>query len=408
MSPKSGYVDLKYRPGKGDLICEFYLEPAVGLNVRRVAEFVAEESSTGTWTEVHTQKKYLQRLAAKVFEIRGNNVRIAYPAGLFEPGNIPQILSSVAGNIFGMKAAENLRLNDVHFPGRILRSFKGPRFGIYGVRKVIGVKNRPLLGTIVKPKIGLKTSDHAEVAYQAWVGGCDIVKDDENLSNQSFNPFKKRVVKTLKMRDRAERETGETKVYMPNVTAETREMLRRARFIKAQGGRYAMVDVVTVGWSALQTLRDADLGLVLHAHRAMHAAFTRNPKHGISMAVLAKLVRLVGLDQLHIGTVVGKMFESKKEVLANVAALTQPMGKLKPVFPVCSGGLHPALVPALIRMLGKDIIIQAGGGIHGHPGGTRAGATAMRQAIESVMRGSTLKKYAEVHRELRTALERWG
>lgn len=404
----AGYIDLGYRPGKGDLVCDFWLEPAAGMSVRRVAEYVAEESSTGTWTEVHTKKAYLGKLAAKVFDIQGNRVRIAYPVGLFECNNVPQILSSVAGNIFGMKAAENLRLNNIELPGKIIRSFKGPRFGVAGVRRLLGVKNRPLVGTIVKPKLGLRTADHAGVAYQAWIGGCDVVKDDENLSGQSFNPFRKRVVQTLKARDRAEKETGEKKVYMPNVTAETGEMMRRAEFVKEQGGRYIMVDVVTVGFSALQTLRDADLGLVMHAHRAMHGAFTKNPRHGISMAVIAKLVRLIGLDQLHIGTVVGKMFETKEEVLANIAALTQPMGGLKPVFPVCSGGLHPALVPALIRIVGKDIIIQAGGGIHGHRLGTRAGATAMRQAVDSVLEGVPIKEYSKTRKELKMALTQWG
>ena len=270
------------------------------------------------------------------------------------------------------------------------------------------VRGRPLVGTIVKPKIGLRTLDHARVAYDAWAGGCDIVKDDENLSSQTFNPFRKRVTETLKMRNRAEKETGEVKVYMPNVTAEANEMIKRAEFVKKQGGRYIMVDVVTVGFSGLQTLRDADLGLVIHAHRAMHGALTRNPKQGISMAVLAKLVRLVGLDQLHIGTVVGKMFESRAEVMANIAALTEPMGGLKPVFPVSSGGLHPALVPALIRMMGKDVIIQAGGGIHGHPDGTRRGATALRQAVDAVISGESISKYSKNHPELAKALKKWG
>ena len=404
----AGYVDLNYRPGKGDLVCDFYMEPAKGLDVKKVAEFVAEESSTGTWTEVHTEKKYLRDLAAKVFSIKGNRVGIAYPVELFEYNNVPQILSSVAGNIFGMKAVRNLRLNGIVFPDRILRAFKGPKFGIQGVREIVGVEERPLVGTIVKPKIGLKTEDHAKVAYEAWVGGCDIVKDDENLSSQAFNPFRERVVETLKMRDRAEKETGEVKVYMPNVTAEAREMVKRAEFVQEQRGRYIMVDIVTVGFSGLQTLRDANLDLVLHAHRAMHGAFTRDPKHGISMAVLAKLTRLIGLDQLHIGTVVGKMFEDKDEVLENARALKEPMGGLKPVFPVSSGGLHPGLVPDVVKIMGKDVIVQAGGGIHGHPEGTSAGARAMRQAADSAVKGIPIRKYAERHKELKTALKQWG
>ncbi len=399
------HIDLKYKPGE-DLICDFYLEPAKGLSIRKASEQVAAESSTGTWTRVFTEKPYMEKLAAKVFSIKGRQVKIAYPLALFEPGNIPQILSSVAGNIFGMKAVRNLRLVDIHIPKGLAKAFKGPKFSIQGIRNILGVKERPLVGTIVKPKLGLETEDHAEVAYKAWVGGCDIVKDDENLSNQGFNPFLKRIIKTLEMRKKAEEETGEKKVYMPNVTAETEEMLRRMKFVEDNGGRYAMVDLITCGFSSLQTLRERDFNLVLHAHRAMHAAFTRNKKHGISMMVVAKLARLAGVDQIHVGTVIGKM-EGGKEVIGIAEWLRNEFHDLKTVFPVCSGGLHPAHIPKLIEMLGKDIVIQAGGGIHGHRMGTEAGAKAMRQSVDSVMQNVPIKEYVKGHKELAIALKQW-
>lgn len=377
------YIQLGYRP-RNDVVCDFYLEPSGGLSVKDVSEQVAAESSVGTWTKVHTERPYMKSLRARVFSIKGNNVRIAYPLGLFEPGNIPQLLSSVAGNIFGMKAVKNLRLENIQLPGRYVKSFRGPRFGIRGVRKILSVKKRPLLGTIIKPKLGLKTRDHARVAYEAWVGGCDVVKDDENLSGQKFNPFEKRVVETLKMRNRAEKETGEKKVYMPNVTAEIGEMLRRARFVKEHGGRYVMVDIVTCGFSSLQALREQDLDLVLHGHRAMHASFTRNKKHGISMLVLAKLARLVGMDQLHIGTVIGKMEGDRTEVVGIRDSIIGKWFGLRETFPVCSGGLAPRHIPKLVSILGKDIIIQMGGGIHGNPKGTRAGAMEARNTLENL------------------------
>ena len=400
------YVDLRYKPKSSDLICDFYVEPSS----RNAAGAVAAESSTGTWTELTTVQKYVERLGAKVFSIHGNDIRIAYPIELFEAGNMPNILSSVAGNVFGLKDLANLRLNDIHFPLQIVRAYKGPKFGISGIRKLLHVPKRPLVGTIVKPKLGLRTADHARVAYNAWAGGCDIVKDDENLSSQSFNRFQQRVMQTLKMRDKAEAETGERKVYMANITAETNEMLRRAKFVKAQGGEYAMVDMITCGWSAMQTLRKAneDLRLVLHAHRAMHAAFTKNPNHGINMRVISRIARLVGLDQLHIGTVVGKMFETREEVLANRDALVEYTSKLKPTFPVASGGLHPGLIPQLVKIFGNDIIIQFGGGIHGNPLGTRAGAMAARQALDAALAGTQLKEYARKHKELAAALKQWG
>ena len=400
------FVDLKYKPAETDLICTFYVEPE-GISLKEAAGGVAAESSIGTWTELTTTEPYMAKLAACVFSMEGNFAKISYPIELFEQGNMPNILSSVAGNVFGLKALKNLRLNDIELPAKLVKGFKGPKFGIQGVRSLLKVPERPLVGTIIKPKLGLKTKDHAKVAYQAWAGGCDVVKDDENLSSQQFNPFEERIVKTLEGRDKAEEETGERKVYMANITAETETMLKRAEYVLDRGGRYVMVDILTCGWSALQTLRDQNFKLVIHAHRAGHAAFTKNPKHGIAMRTVAKVARVIGVDQLHVGTIVGKMSETKTEVLENIDALKTEMAGLKPVLPVASGGLHPKLVPALMKYFGRDFVIQAGGGIHGHPDGTFAGATAMRQAVDATLQGKTLEAYAETHKELKIALDLW-
>jgi ribulose-bisphosphate carboxylase large chain len=404
-----GYINLNYEPEKNDLICLFRVEPAKGISFEKAAEAIASESSIGTWTEVKTMKPRIKKLGAKVFEINGNYVKIAYPIELFEPANMPQILSSIAGNIFGMKQIKNLRLEDVIFPEKLVKSFKGPKFGIEGIRKLLKIYKRPLTGTIIKPKVGLNEKEHAKVAYQAWIGGIDSVKDDENLACMRFNNFSKRVLETLKMREKAENETGERKIYMPNITAELDEMLRRANFVKSAGGEYVMVDVITVGFSALQTLRKANegLNLVLHAHRAGHAAVTKNPKHGIAMKVIAKVTRIIGLDQLHVGTIVGKMFETKKEVLENCKALKEEMFGLKKVMPVASGGLHPLHIPELLKNFGNDVMLQFGGGCHGHPLGTTAGAKAIRQALEASMQGIDLKEYAKKHKELKIALKLW-
>ncbi len=400
------FVDLTYEPKETELLCTFQIEPE-GLSLKEAAGGVAAESSVGTWTELTTEKPYVKRLAAHVFSIEGSVVRIAYPPELFEPANMPNILSSVAGNVFGLKTLKNLRLLDIEFPKHILDSFKGPAFGITGIRKLFKVSKRPLVGTIIKPKLGLETRDHTKVAYEAWLGGCDIVKDDENLSSQSFNPFEARLTQTLESRDKAQSETGEHKVYMINITAETQTMLRRAENVIAQGGEYVMVDILTCGWSALQTLRDQNFKLVIHAHRAGHAAFTKNEKHGISMKPIALIGRIIGIDQLHVGTGVGKMSETKAEVIENIAACKAKMGGLKPVLPVASGGLHPRLVPALIETFGNDFVIQAGGGIHGHPDGSICGAKAMRQAVDATLEGKNLEEYAKNHWELGSALKQW-
>ncbi len=416
---KFSFVNLKYKPKSSDLICLFRLEPNK-VSVKEAAHNVALESSTGTWTEVSTEKSYVEKLAAKVFSIKGNWIKVAYPSGLFEKANAPNILSSIAGNIFGMKIVKNLRLEDIKIPNEILNSFMGPRYGIPGIRKMMKIKERPLLGTIVKPKLGLKTKDHAEVAYEAWCGGCDIVKDDENLSSQKFNKFEERLARTLEMANKAEEQTGEKKAYLVNVTAETKEMMRRTQLVEELGGKFVMIDIVTEGFGALQTLREADFKLAIHAHRAMHAAFTRNKKHGISMMVLADLARLIGVDTLHIGTVVGKLEGTlkevseieeeieKKNVKATKTRLSQDWGKIKSTLAVSSGGLHPGHVPYLIKHLGKDLVIQAGGGCHGHKLGTLRGAIALRQAIQSSMEGISLRKYAKDHIELQIALEQWG
>lgn len=416
------FIDQRYRPSREDLITLFRVEPASGINIREAVGRAASESSIGTWTTLSTMTSEKRRLMAKAYEIRGQRVKIAYPLELFEAGNMPQVLSSIAGNIFGMKALKNLRLEDVRWSPRLIKSFKGPKFGIHGIRKIFNVKERPLTATVPKPKVGMSSEEHARAGYEAWVGGIDLLKDDENLSGQRFNQFERRVQRSIAFRNRAERETGERKSYLINVTAETREMLRRARFVKEQGGEYVMADILTVGWAGVQSLREEceDLGLAIHAHRAFHAAFTRSREHGMSMLTVAKIARLVGVDQLHIGTGIGKLETPREEVLALQEGITsqrvksgrkilaQDWGAVKPVFPVTSGGLHPGLIPEIIAMLGRDIIIQVGGGVWGHPRGGRAGAAAVRQAIDAVLKGVALDNYARTRKELKWALEKWG
>ncbi len=418
------YIDLKFKPRKTDLVAEFRLEPN-NISFEKAANHIAGESSIGTWTDITTTKKSIgTRLGPHVFYInkKDKTIKVAYPEELFEPGNMPQILSSVGGNIFGMRVVKHLRLEDVHFTEKLVRSFKGPAYGIRGIRKLLKVKYRPLVGTIIKPKVGLNERDHARVAHDAWFGGCDIVKDDENLSNMSFNRFKKRVELTLKQRDHVENETGERKIYMPNITAETMEMIKRAKHVRKSGGEYIMMDIITAGWAALQTVRDENLGMVIHAHRAGHAMLTRTSQ-GISMTTIGKVARLIGVDQLHIGTAhVGKMEGGVKEIqeiedeIENKMivsdkkqhVLEQDWYNVKPVFAVASGGLHPGSLKKLIQRMGMNVIMQFGGGIHGHRMGTVAGAKAVRQALEAVMQGKSLEEYAKKNMELKAALKQWG
>jgi ribulose-bisphosphate carboxylase large chain len=424
MSQYLDFIDFKYKPKKTDLICLFRFEPAPGISVEEAVGRIASESSNGTWTELTTLKEHIRKIRARAFHISGDLVKIAYPIELFELGSMPQIYSSVVGNIFGMKALKNLKIEDIEYPEIMLKSFKGPQFGIPGVRKFMKVPRRPLTATVPKPKVGMTTEEHAKVGYNAWVGGVDFLKDDENLTDQNFNRFEARAKLCAKMRDKAEKETGEKKDYFINVTAETNEMIRRAKIAANYNFKYVMCDIVTAGWAGLQTLRNhcQDSKQAIHAHRAMHAAFTRNPKHGVSMQVLADSARLVGVDNIHIGTVVGKLVSPKDEVMAlesemrnseveelfREGTLHQNWHNIKSVFPVSSGGLHPGIVPDVLNLLGNNCVLQLGGGIHSHPRGTKAGAMALRQAIDAVMEHKTLEEYAKKHKELKVMLDKFG
>ena len=413
------FVDLNYTPAKDDLICLYYFEPAKGISAEEAIGRIASESSAGTWTTLHELPARVEKIKARAFLLDGKYVKIAYPIDLWEPGNAPQLLSGIAGNIFGMKALRNLRLIDASLPKQYIKYFKGPNHGIGGIRSLLKVRERPITGAVPKPKIGFSAAEHAGVAYETWMGGFDLVKDDENLTSTSFNRFEDRVERMAKLRDKAQKQTGEEKDALLNITGETREMIRKAKLIKDYGFRFAMIDVITCGVSSVQTLREecSDLGLAIHAHRAMHAAFDRNPRHGITMYFIAKLMRLIGVDELHAGTAVGKLVSTKKEVtqIASVLResdikepLPQDWGTIKPALPVSSGGLHPGLIPSVMQILGNDCALLVSGGIHGHPKGTRAGAKAAMQAIEAAMEGIDLNEYAKNNRELKQALEKWS
>ncbi len=424
------FVNLKYKPSKEDINVLFYFEPAKGISIKEAAGRIASESSAGTWTTLAKLPARIKKVMATAYEIDGNFVKISYPIELWEKGNAPQLLSGIAGNIFGMKAIENLRLVDASFPKSYVKSFKGPQYGISGLRKMLKVNKRPITGSVPKPKIGWSAEEQANIGFETWMGGFDLLKDDENLTSTSFNNFEKRVVLATRLRDKAEKLTGERKSALWNITGETELMKKRAKFLRDLGWEYCMIDVVTAGAASVQTLREVcdDYGLAIHAHRAMHASFDRNPKHGITMLFLAKLMRLIGVDQIHVGTVVGKLVGGKHEVTDIEREITskvlreektigkerhyleQNWGHIKPTLPVSSGGVHPGIIPDILDALGTNIGLLVSGGIHGHPKGTRAGAKAAMQAIEAHMKKISLEEYSKSgsNVELKQALEKWG
>ncbi|XGI82842.1 type III ribulose-bisphosphate carboxylase [Halorutilales archaeon Cl-col2-1] len=406
------YVDEGYSPDDSELVCRYHVEPHEGVEFRRVAGGVAAESSVGTWDpDLKTMTEGIEDLAATVFELDAdaNEIGVAYTTEVFEPSSLPQLLSSITGNIFGLEEIRHLRLEDVDFSESFVESFEGPELGVEEIKSRVGADDRPLCGTIVKPKLGLRSDEHADVAYEAWVGGLDLVKDDENLTDMEFNPFYERVEETLERKREAETETGDSKLYFPNITAPVSEMKRRADAVVENGGSYVMIDILTAGWSALQEMREyLDDGIGIHAHRAQHAAYTRLPYHGISMLSVAKFARLAGVDNLHAGAVLGKMEADADEIRRIYDFLRNDWYGTENVIPVASGGLHPGVVPGVVEELGTDTVVQAGGGVHAHPGGTRSGARALRDAVDAVAEGVTLDDKAEESPELAEALGKWG
>ncbi len=412
-----------YEPDETELVCEFYIEPAEGLSMEDAAGRVASESSNGTWAELQVDQR-IKDMSATAYDLdeEHGTIKVAYGPELFEltvdggdtdPLNgtpsIPQILSCIAGNILGMKAVDRIRLMDCEWPEPLVEPFLGPQYGSSVRNEIFDAGDRPITATVPKPKVGLTTEQHVEVGYEAWTGGIDLLKDDENLTSQSFNRFEKRVVESLKARDRAEQETGEKKSYLINITADADTMKKRAEFVHEQGGEYVMVDIITTGWAALQTVREKteELGLAIHAHRAMHAGFDRVPTHGVSMRCIAQFARIIGVDQLHTGTAnLGKL-ENEDTVGINEWMYSDLYGK-KDVLPMASGGLHPGLLSELVDRVGTNIGVQIGGGVHGHPGGTHDGAKALRQAIDAVVDGDDLASAGQEHEELGQALEKWG
>ena len=402
MAEGSRWLRIDIRSCIMELIAKYYVE--TDLPIQKAAEAIAAEQSTGTWTAVQGQDN---PLAARVISAEGSNVEIGFPEELFEPGNIPQYLSVVAGNLFGLGDLKKVRLQDVIFPEGLLSAHKGPRFGIEDARKILGVFDRPFVGTIVKPKVGLDPAGTAAVAAAAVLGGLDLVKDDETLTNQSFCPLIPRLEAVMGALDKVEKETGKKAFYAVNVTASADKILERAEEAVDHGANMVMIDVLTAGFSALEEL-SLNLKVPIHVHRTMHGAFTRDKGHGISMLVISKLVRMTGGTNLHTGSYMGKMAGETIENDLCRDALRGDWHGYKRVFPVASGGVYPAKVYGNLDGYGIDCIIQAGGGVHGHPDGTTAGARAMVQATEAWQKQIPLKDYAKDHKELETALKFWG
>jgi ribulose-bisphosphate carboxylase large chain len=382
----------------------YYVES--DMPVEKAAKEIAAEQSTGTWTTVPAERDVHEKLGGRVVSAENNTVVIDFPVEIFEPDNVPQILSVVAGNLFGLGGLKACKLMDVDFDP-LAKYYSGPEFGIEDVRKMLGVYDRPLVGTIIKPKVGLSPERTAQVAEQAALGGLDLIKDDETLTDQAFCPLEPRLTAVMDRLNKTHDRTGKLTFYAVNVTCGADQIIERAELAVDLGANMVMVDILTAGFSAVQALTDVKIGVPIHIHRTMHGALTRGP-FGISMPVIAKLTRMCGGTNLHIGTYAGKMEHNVCEIDESRDILRKPWDGFKRVWPVASGGLYPQKVRANLDCYGIDCILQAGGGIHGHPEGTTMGVKAMFQAVAAWKEHKTLEEYAKTHKELAGALKQWG
>lgn len=393
------------------VVCKYRVKTST-MSMEEAAAAIATEQSTGTWTDLVTlEEDVFEKYGAKVLEIDGDMATIAFPEDDFsiDVGGVPQILSIIAGNLFGLGDLEGVRLEDVVFPRSIIDQFPGPKIGVDGLRKTLERPEKPLVGTIVKPKIGLSPKATADYIMECGRGGLSNSKDDETLVDQSFCPIEDRTVAIAEALDTLKDE-GHHMVHAINISTSGHRIVELAERVQELGASQIMVDVLTAGFAAVQALaEDPSIKLPVHVHRTMHGAMTRNPDHGIAMLPIAKLCRMCGGDALHIGTLgVGKMRGVCKEDLENRDACLDGSVPYKPVMPVCSGGLHPGMVKKLVDIAGFDSQIQAGGGVAGHPGGVRKGAMAMAQAVDAAYLGVGLEEHARDHPELAAALEKWG
>ena len=390
------------------VVCKYRV--TTDLPMEKAAEAIAAEQSTGTWTGISTlDSEVFSSLGARVVDITGDTIIVEFPTDDFsiEVGTVPQILSVIAGNLFGLGSLKGVRLEDVTFPKSILEQYKGPKFGADGIRKALDRPEKPLVGTIVKPKIGLDPKKTAEYVYEAGAGGLTNSMDDETLVAQPFCPIEDRTLAVAEALDRLEAE-GHKMMHAINVSTRGDRIVELAEKVQSWGAREIMVDVITCGFGSVQALaEDPSIKVPIHVHRTMHGAFTKDPLHGVAMLPLTKLTRMCGGDALHIGTLgVGKMTGSTRED-ANLPACLGSDVPYKTVMPVCSGGVYPGIVEAIVRKAGNNVQIQAGGGVAGHPGGVRAGAMGMSQAVDAAFLGIPKEEYAKDHRELAVALETW-
>jgi ribulose-bisphosphate carboxylase large chain len=421
-------------PEDARVSARYWIETARPLEA--AAATMAGEQSTGTFVRVAGETDALrERFAARVDSLiplgetsvpslpgawhpRGNNgswrtaeVTLSWPLHNFGV-SLPNLLATVAGNLWELNAFSGMRLLDLTIPADFLRAYPGPQFGVPGTRELSGVHGRPLIGTIIKPSVGLSPAETAARVADLVAAGVDFIKDDELQADGPHCPFEARLGAVMQvLRTHAER-TGQRVLYAVNITGEIDQMLRRHERVVAEGGNCVMVSLHSVGFAGLTALR-AQCQVPIHGHRNGWGLLGRSPAIGVSFPAWQKLWRLAGIDHVHVNGLDNKFCESNDSVIASARECLTPMfSPPSPgcqIMPVFSSGQTACQVPGTWHALGSvDLIHACGGGIIGHPGGAPAGVRSLRQAWEAAVAGLSLSDYAREHRELAEALEHFG
>ena len=406
------------------IIASYIIKRPKGQNVNYLSRFAAIEQSTGTWIRVPAETEevrkhhvarvlgvyelpHLEYAIPKDIKERIYFVQIGFPIINIKGMGIPMLFTTVIGNI---SITHGLKLVDLAFPKGWLEDFKGPKFGIDGIRELLKVPERPLLNNMVKPCTGHTADVAADLVYKAAFGGCDVVKDDELISDPSFNRLEERIVKVMEAIDKADSEKGEKTLYTINITTKFPEMFEYADKMIELGANALMINYLTTGFEALrQIAEDPSIKVPILGHMDLGGTYFGGEWTGMtSMLTFAKLPRICGADTVVIPAPYGKAEILDERYEQNLKALRFPLQHIRPTLPMPSGGITPGMVEKCIKEAGNDILIGSGGGIHSHPDGPISGAKAFRQAIDAVMEGKNIKQVAKEQKELGIALGVWG
>jgi 2,3-diketo-5-methylthiopentyl-1-phosphate enolase len=396
-----------------DLIATYLIKDIKG-NPQKKAEDIALGLTIGSWTDLpELEQNQLRKHKGKVVsieEVVGAEgeaiIKIAYPSINFS-SDLPAILTTVFGKI---SLDGKVKLVDLDFPEVLKKSFPGPRFGVKGIREKLNVYNRPLLMSIFKGVIGRNIDYLSSQLSSQALGGVDLVKDDEILFENPLTPMEKRIEIGKAVLTASFEKTGNKTLYAVNLTGRTSQLRDKARKAAELGVDLLLFNVHAYGLDVLQELReDNEIGLPLMAHPAVSGAFLSSSDYGFSHSlILGKLLRYAGADLSLFPSPYGSVALEKETTLAIKRELLREDDHFYSSFPVPSAGIHPGLVPLLVNDFGIDAVINAGGGVFGHPDGAIAGGKAFRQAIDATLRGESLVKGAENNPELKVAISLWG